>query len=180
MIRQKKTENVIPTHAHLDHCGGVFEILKHCPNAQVFAHEKTVNQLKNPEKLIKGTIDVYGEENFKSRYGYMEAVDPQRMHVVKHGEVLKLENDAEIQLYHAPGHASHHIVAFETSNRAIFTGDAFGVCIGQGDIRGYIAPTASPVDFNPQEMMKTIDLIENLKPKAGNFQYFKQFFFHFS
>ena len=107
---------------------------------------KAVATLRNPKKLIKGTIEVYGKDNYASRYGKIEPIDPARMHSVKHGEIVKLQNNAKLHLFHAPGHANHHIIAFESSNRAVFTGDAFGVSYGQtAELRKFIAPTASPV-----------------------------------
>ena len=43
-IPPESVDYAIVTHVHLDHCGGTAELLKHCPNATVLAHPKTVRR----------------------------------------------------------------------------------------------------------------------------------------
>ena len=55
------------THVHLDHAGGAGELLTHLPNAKVVVHPRGARHLSQPEKLVQGTIAVYGQERFEKK-----------------------------------------------------------------------------------------------------------------
>ena len=74
VLRQKNIspENVkyiIVTHIHLYHAGGAGVFLKDLPNAQVVVHPRGARHLISPERLIKGSIAVYGEKTFRHYFG---------------------------------------------------------------------------------------------------------------
>src|SRR5690606_33390260 len=63
------------THVHLDHAGGAAALMKACPRATLLAHPKAAEHVVAPDKLVRSSIAVYGEEAFRELYGTVEPVD---------------------------------------------------------------------------------------------------------
>ncbi|MGC9052504.1 MAG: MBL fold metallo-hydrolase, partial [Candidatus Hydrogenedens sp.] len=162
------TENVdylIVTHVHLDHAGGTFALLKHCPNAKVIAHPKTAKFLAKPERLIEGARAVYGEPLFTQLFGEIEPVPEDRIQIVADEETLKW-GERRFRFMHTLGHATHHICIYDDKTNGVFTGDSFG--LGQSDPQTYetqfMIVSTAPADFDPIEEEKTIRRIVSLNP----------------
>ena len=60
---------VFLTHVHLDHAGGAGLLLEALPNAVAVIHPRGARHMIDPEKLTRGSIAVYGEDNFRRLYG---------------------------------------------------------------------------------------------------------------
>lgn len=121
------------THAHLDHIGGVADLQRHFPNAEILLH--------------KGDEDLY--------YGLPE--QPLLMGIPSHQlKALGLEFDAppplsrnwrdgeiyavgslNFEVRHAPGHSPGHVVFIEATEKKVFGGDClFAGSIGRTDLPG--------------------------------------------
>lgn len=151
--------NVIPTHIHMDHAGGVGELARQWPWVKIVLHEQGAQHLIDPTKLIAGTKRAFGN-NFEDIYGPIVAVKQSQVLRVSGGEKLPLGN-RNLRVIHAPGHAPHHICVYDESTKGLFCGEAMGVPLGES---GMIMPPAIPPAFDLEASLDTIDRVESLDP----------------
>ena len=157
---------VIPTHVHLDHAGGAGELMRQCQNASLIVHPRGSRHMIDPSKLIAGAMAVYGEEKFKEYYGEIIPIDANR--VIEAGDNFILDFDGrELRFIDTPGHARHHFCVWDKSTKSMFTGDTFGVSYRDLDCGGeiYILPSTSPVQFDPEALVQSINRIMEFKPE---------------
>lgn len=158
---------VFVTHVHLDHAGGAGTLLPHLPNARAVLHPRGAPHLITPEKLVAGSVAVYGEAAFQEIYGTVTPVPEHRVHVADDGERLRL-GDRELEVIHTEGHARHHFCLVDYEARGIFTGDTFGVSYRELDTPNgpFIFPTTTPVHFDPRAAHASIDRLLTYMPHA--------------
>ena len=157
---------IIPTHVHLDHAGGAGELMRQCQNASLIVHPRGARHMIDPSKLIAGAKAVYGEEKFKEYYGEIIPIDANR--VIKAEDNFILDFDGrELRFIDTPGHARHHFCVWDKSTKSMFTGDTFGVSYRDLDCGGeiYILPSTSPVQFDPEALVQSINRIMEFKPE---------------
>ena len=162
----EKVRYVIPTHVHLDHAGGAGALMKRYPNAQLAIHPRGARHMISPDKLIAGCKAVYGENTFKKLYGEIVPVPMDRVLEIKDGEKLYLGSRA-LEFRHTPGHAEHHLCIWDKVSQGWFSGDTFGISyqsMSDGQDR-FIMPTTSPVQFDPDKLLSSIDLMMSYTPK---------------
>ena len=159
-------EYVIPTHVHLDHAGGVGELMSLCPRASLVIHPRGAPHMIDPAKLIAGSIAVYGEKAFYKNYGKLKAVPEDRVILA---EEMELDLDGRIlRIIDAPGHARHHICIVDELSEGIFTGDVFGVSYREFDTgmaAPFVFPPSTPVQFDPEAWHNTLDRLMTFNPK---------------
>ncbi|MDC0197304.1 MBL fold metallo-hydrolase [Candidatus Thioglobus sp.] len=157
---------VIPTHVHLDHAGGAGELMMQCQNASLIVHPRGARHMIDPSKLIEGAMAVYGEEKFKEYYGEIIPIDANRVIEAEDNFILDFEG-RELRFIDTPGHAKHHFCLWDKSTKSMFTGDTFGVSYRDLDCGGkiYILPSTSPVQFDPEALIKSINRIMEFKPQ---------------
>jgi len=157
---------VFLTHIHLDHAGGAGLLMQHLPKARCVVHPRGAPHMINPEKLIAGTIGVYGEERMYEMYGDIVPIEESRV-VVAEDEMWFDLNSRRLQALHTEGHARHHYVLNDPASRGVFTGDNFGISYRECDtVNGeFIFPTTTPASFDPEEAHKSVDRIMACKPK---------------
>ncbi|MFC1991434.1 MBL fold metallo-hydrolase [Chloroflexota bacterium] len=115
---------IILTHIHLDHAGGVGMLARQFPRAKVIVHRQGAQHLIEPEKLIEGTRQAYGEK-FEAEYGPILPVPEYQVQAVEDGDVIRL-GGRELEIMYSPGHASHHICVYDAQTRGLFSGDSLG------------------------------------------------------
>jgi len=164
-IAKENVDYLIVTHVHLDHAGGTFALLKHCPNAKVIAHPKTAKFLIRPERLIEGARGVYGEPLFSQLFGEVEPVPEERIQIVADEETL-LWGERTLRFLHTLGHATHHICIYDSKTNGVFTGDSFGLGVSSDETyeTQFMIVSTAPADFDPVEAEKTIQRIVSLNP----------------
>ena len=157
---------VFLTHIHLDHAGGAGLLMQHLPNARCVLHPRGAPHMVNPERLIAGTIGVYGEEKMVEMYGEIVPIDESRV-VVAEDEAWFELNGRAMQTLHTEGHARHHYVLNDPTSRGVFTGDNFGISYRELDtVNGeFIYPTTTPASFDPEEAHKSVDRIMACNPE---------------
>ena len=157
---------VFLTHIHLDHAGGAGQLKQHLPNARCVVHPRGAPHMVNPERLIAGTIGVYGEEKTREMYGELVPIDERRI-VVAEDEAWFDLNGRRLQTLHTEGHARHHYVLNDPRSRGVFTGDSFGISYRELDtINGeFIFPTTTPASFDPDQAHKAVDRIMACEPE---------------
>ncbi len=185
-VKKIPVENVdfiIPSHLHLDHAGGTGRLMQLCPNAQLVIHPRGAQHMIDPSRLQAGASAVYGETEFKKQYGSLIPIDKQRVTAAPDGFKLNFQ-DRPLSIIDTPGHAKHHFCIVDKTSNGIFTGDTFGVAYPEltVDEQPFIFPPTSPIDFNPDDWLNSIDklintqceraylthfgMVENLKPLA--------------
>ena len=155
------------THIHLDHAGGAGALARVLPNAQVIVHPRGAPHMVDPEKLIAGTIAVYGEDTYRALYGDIVPIDEGRIHLASDDERISV-GGRQFRLIDTPGHALHHYTLIDEQHRVVFSGDTFGVSYRETDTdRGaFIFPTTTPVHFDPQQLHASIDRIMSFDPQS--------------
>jgi glyoxylase-like metal-dependent hydrolase (beta-lactamase superfamily II) len=157
---------VIPTHVHLDHAGGAGELMRQCQNASLVVHPSGARHLIDPSKLIAGAMVVYGEEKFKEYYGEIIPIDANRVIEAKDNYILDFDG-RELEFIDTPGHARHHFCVWDKATKSMFTGDTFGLSYRDLDHQNdvYILPGTSPVQFDPEALIHSINRIMEFKPE---------------
>ncbi|MFS0782481.1 MBL fold metallo-hydrolase [Bacillus sp. 1P06AnD] len=169
-IDLEQISRIIVTHIHLDHAGGAGLLLQQCPNATLIVHPKGAHHLHEPSRLIAGARAVYGED-FDSLFKPIVPIPENRIKTADHGEHLVLAGRT-LTFYHTPGHANHHISIYDSFSKGIFTGDTCGIFYQEGQKEALVLPTTSPNQFDPDAMLKSIDLYEDLKAEVLYFGHF--------
>jgi len=156
---------VLLTHIHLDHAGGVGELIGVLPNARVAVHPRGINHLAEPSKLIEATRQVYGEAYYTQVYGTIRAVPMERL-LATDDQMTLLLGERALQMLYTPGHALHHQAIRDITTGGIFTGDTFGVSYRELDVNGrpFIIPTTTPTQFDPVQLHASVDRILGYAP----------------
>ncbi|MDP0560226.1 MAG: MBL fold metallo-hydrolase [Candidatus Thioglobus sp.] len=157
---------VIPTHVHLDHAGGAGLLMMQCQNAALVVHPRGARHLIDPSKLVAGAKAVYGENKFKEYYGEIFPIDAKR--VIQADDNFILDFDGrELRFIDTPGHARHHFCIWDKATKSMFTGDTFGISYRDLDHQDelYILPSTSPVQFDPEALIQSINRIMEFKPE---------------
>lgn len=166
---------VILTHVHLDHAGGAGAMMGAFPNAKLVVHPRGARHMADPTKLIAGAAAVYGPSEVRRLYGTIVPVDADRIIEATHEMVIRLGN-RELLCLDTPGHARHHICIVDRGSNGIFTGDTFGLSYRELDTDGrqFVFPTTTPVQFDPDAMHRSIDLLMSYSPRVMYLTHFSE------
>jgi glyoxylase-like metal-dependent hydrolase (beta-lactamase superfamily II) len=134
---------IVLTHVHLDHAGGVGDLVRTFPNATVVVHSAGARHLVDPERLLASSARVYGPL-MDTVYGGLTPVEAARIRAAEDGETLDL-GGRRLEIIHAPGHAKHHVAVFEPDLGALFAGDGVGTLLPS---TGVLRPATPPPDFD--------------------------------
>ncbi len=166
---------VILTHIHLDHAGGAGAMMRAFPNARLVVHPRGARHMADPAKLVAGATAVYGPAEVRRLYGEVLPIDAARIVEATHELRLDLAG-RELLCLDTPGHARHHICIVDRKSGGIFTGDTFGLSYRELDTDGrqFIFPTTTPVQFDPQAMHASLDLLMSYRPTAMYLTHYSQ------
>jgi glyoxylase-like metal-dependent hydrolase (beta-lactamase superfamily II) len=151
---------LVLSHIHLDHAGGAGDIARAFPSATVVVSEIGARHLVDPERLNASSRRVYGAV-MDQVYGDCTPIDGHRVRGVGDAEVLDLGGGRRLELLYTPGHAKHHIAAFDPDSGALFVGDSVGVKM---DGMTTIRPATPPPDFDLVLAQRTLDRYKQLEP----------------
>ena len=166
-IAPDQVDYVILTHIHLDHAGGAGLLMSQLPNARLTVHPRGARHMIDPGKLVASALAVYGAPVMDRMYGRIVPVARERVIETPHGSSIQL-NGREFVFYDTPGHARHHVCAFDAKSGHLFAGDTFGLSYREFDYDGrqFTFPSSSPTQFDPDAAHRSLDLIVGLKPAA--------------
>jgi glyoxylase-like metal-dependent hydrolase (beta-lactamase superfamily II) len=150
---------IVLSHIHLDHGGGVGDLVRTFPNATVVVHPFGAKHLVDPERLLASSARVYGEL-MDTVYGGLTPVEASRIKAVEDGEIIDL-GGRRVELIHAPGHARHHMGTFDLDTGALFAGDAVGVLLPSGNV---LRPATPPPDFDRDLAVRSIRAFAEREP----------------
>ncbi|MFC2003356.1 MBL fold metallo-hydrolase [Chloroflexota bacterium] len=160
-LGMKELEYIIPSHIHLDHAGAIGGLAQLFPQAKVVLHSLAAKHAVNPSRLIDDTRTHLNDE-FEAVYGAFLPVPKSQVKVVQDGETLSI-NGRELQIFYAPGHATHHIVIFDRETKGLFCGEALGLPLYGADSSPL--PAASPPAFDLEVYLGTIERLRKLGPQ---------------
>jgi len=155
--------NVVVTHIHLDHAGGVGDVARAFPNATVHVHEKGARHLVDPERLVRSAGMVYGHL-LDDLYGRLDPTPPDRVHVLADGEEIVVGPGSSLVTVLSPGHAKHHLGLHHVGDAAsgiLFAGDAVGVRLPDG---GVLRPATPPPDFDLELALQSLGRFRARRP----------------
>jgi glyoxylase-like metal-dependent hydrolase (beta-lactamase superfamily II) len=145
------------------------------PNANVLVHERGAQHLIDPSKLRAGVIGVYGELFFKQFLGDLIPIPSSKIVIAKDGDIISLGGRI-LKFIDSPGHARHHLCIWDEQSRGIFSGDTLGVSYREFDTEQgvLIFPPTTPVQFDPQVWIDTVNKLLTLKPKFAYLTHFNR------
>lgn len=148
------------THIHLDHAGATGSLLRENPKLQVYVHERGAPHLIDPSRLLHSASRLYGDQMHRL-YGDFLPVPQEKLHVLQGGESIPL-GSRHLSVLYTPGHASHHVTFFDSSDRTAFVGDTAGISVNG---HPYVLPATPPPDINFELWEGSLDAIEALHPQ---------------
>ncbi|SPT76290.1 MULTISPECIES: MBL fold metallo-hydrolase [Bacillus cereus group] len=166
-----QVKNIIVTHIHVDHAGAAGLLMKCCPNAKLFVHPMGKMYMCEPDKLEKSLKKVYGNDIFNNQFYPIIPIHEARIHPVDDGEKLKISKKRELQFFHTPGHADHHISIYDPATKGVFAGDTIGAYFPELDFDLYL-PITSPPQFNYTKMIESKEKIKKLNPSKIYFGHY--------
>ena len=121
------------THAHLDHIGGVSDLHKLFPQAEIILHRLDEDLYYGlPEQPLFMGIP---REQLKA-LGLEYEVPPKLTRNWQDGEIYAV-GKLNLKILHCPGHTRGHVVFAEENERKVFVGDClFAGSIGRTDLPG--------------------------------------------
>lgn len=158
---------VIPTHVHLDHAGGVGQLMRELPRATMLVHPRGLRHMLDPRALWLGATAVYGEAEMKRSYGELVPVPAERAQASEDEQRVAV-GGRMLRLIDTPGHASHHHCVWDEVAGGWFTGDTFGLSYREFDHpeRGaWIIPTTTPIQFQPAALRQSIQRMMETQPR---------------
>jgi glyoxylase-like metal-dependent hydrolase (beta-lactamase superfamily II) len=156
-LAREAVDWVIPTHVHLDHAGGVGQLMRELPGAQLLVHPRGARHLIDPRALWQGATAVYGPEEMARSYGQLLPVAADRVTTTADGMAVQL-GGRRLEFADTPGHARHHHCIWDETSRGWFTGDTFGLSYRELDTAqgAWIVPSSTPVQFDPEALAASI------------------------
>ena len=151
---------VLITHVHLDHSGAAGLLLRHLPNATLYAHERGVPHLVDPAKLVSSATRIYGSL-MGPLWGEVLPVPTGRLVALRDGDTVWAAG-RQLEVLYTPGHASHH-VAFRMEDGSVFTGDVGGIRLPGC---AYVRPPTPPPDLDLELWDASIDRLAALDAPA--------------
>ena len=144
--------HLLLSHIHLDHAGAAGTLVREHPGLRVWVSEIGAPHLLDPSRLERSARRLYGDA-FDGLWGELAPVPEENVHVAA-------ERAAGLEVFAAPGHASHHVCYFDGST--LYAGDAAGVRIQPS--RTVLPPTPPP-DVDVEAWYRTLEALERRAPE---------------
>lgn len=166
-LSRDAVDYVIPTHVHLDHAGGAGLLMQALPRAKLLVHSRGARHMIDPANLYQGALAVYGQAAMDREYGQLVPVPVDRVQSTTDGLTLAL-NSRPLTFIDTPGHARHHHCIWDERSQGWFTGDTFGLSYRECDsaVGAWAMPTSSPVQFEPDELRRSVARLLAREPEA--------------
>jgi glyoxylase-like metal-dependent hydrolase (beta-lactamase superfamily II) len=147
---------IVLTHVHLDHCGGTGTLAEQFPSATVVVHPRGARHLAQPERLVNGSMAVYG--NLFPLIGGLDPTAEERIVTAEDGHRVPIGPGRDLVVLHAPGHAKHHAIVVDEVTGTVMAGDALGVKLPGGGLY----PAVPPPEFDLDAAIASLHRIRDL------------------
>jgi len=152
-LNVRRLDGILLTHVHLDHGGGVADLLDAYPGTPVLCHPRGMEHLAKPGKLWEVSRRNLGW--IAEMYGEPRPVPVDCLQFKERFEIAGVE----IECIDTPGHAPHHL-AFKVGD-IVFAGEAAGIYLGMDD-GFYIRMGAPPGGFQYPAYRRSLETIASL------------------
>ncbi|MCU0554271.1 MAG: MBL fold metallo-hydrolase [Syntrophales bacterium] len=152
-FKVRRLDWILLTHVHIDHGGGVAELLDAYPGTPVVCHPRGMEHVANPEKLWEVSLKNLGW--IAEMYGRPRPVPAESLLFRERFETA----GGTIECIDTPGHAPHHL-AFKVGG-IVFTGEAAGIYLGL-DNGFYLRVGAPPGGFHYPAYRRSLETIASL------------------
>jgi glyoxylase-like metal-dependent hydrolase (beta-lactamase superfamily II) len=159
---------VVVTHIHLDHAGGVGDVARMYPNAEIVVHERGARHLVDPAKLVASARRVYGEV-MDEIFGDLLPTDAARVRPLDDRDTIDLGGGRTLTAYYSPGHAQHHVGLLDSASGDLYVGDAAGIYIPE---KALVRPSTPPPEFDLPAALASLDRFRALQPTRLLFSHF--------
>jgi glyoxylase-like metal-dependent hydrolase (beta-lactamase superfamily II) len=150
---------ILLTHIHLDHGGATGALIKENPNLEVYVHKAGMLHMADPSKLLASAERLWPGE-LQHLFGETLSVPFGNLRMLKGGETLAM-GSRNLEVVYTPGHASHHVSYFDSSDGTAFVGDTTGFHI-EGE--PFAVPLAPPPDIDLEIWNVSLDAIAARHP----------------
>jgi glyoxylase-like metal-dependent hydrolase (beta-lactamase superfamily II) len=144
---------VVLTHSHIDHAGGVGQLIGPAGRAKVTAHQRGAFYLKNSGKIGGGGHLVFGSE-MMAQLGEPVDVPTDRIKTIGDGDVIDL-GDKGLRVHYTPGHCGDHVSLLEESGGTLFPGDT--ACLHYPDLGQVLIPAGSPPIYQTEQVLNELN-----------------------
>ncbi len=158
-LRVADLHAILLTHIHLDHAGATGALVRENPALPVYVHARGAAHMADPSKLLSSAERLYGQE-MQRLFGDFLPVPEANLRILQGGETLSL-GSRELRVLYTPGHASHHVTYFDTTEKVAFVGDTAGICV---EGHPFILPATPPPDISLELWTDSLDTIAQLRP----------------
>ena len=145
-------KQLLLSHIHLDHAGAAGVLVREHPELTVWVSEIGAPHLVDPSRLERSARRLYGD-TFDELWGELAPVPEENVRIASN-------RAAGLEVFPAPGHASHHVCYFDGTT--LYAGDAAGVRIQPS--RSVLPPTPPP-DVDIEGWYRTFEEIERRAPE---------------
>ena len=159
---------IVVTHIHLDHAGGVGDLARVFPRAEVVVHERGARHLVSPERLVASARRVYGDV-MDTVFGELLATPVERVRALGDTGEVDLGGGRRLSSTWAPGHASHHVGLLDSETGDLYVGDAAGIYVPEADL---VRPATPPPDFDLPVALASIEMFRALQPTRLLFSHY--------
>lgn len=147
----KELGSIVMTHIHFDHAAGASRLAERYPEATIYIHQRVVEHLIDPSRLIAGVRQVWGEGT-DDLFGKPGPIDRERVVAIEGGHRIDL-GDRQIEAIATPGHTRAHLAFQDEATGAVFCGDAIGLQLPSSPV---IRPSTPPSDFSYADALDSI------------------------
>jgi glyoxylase-like metal-dependent hydrolase (beta-lactamase superfamily II) len=145
---------ILLTHIHLDHAGATGALVRENPNLEVYVYKAGMLHMADPSKLLASAERLWPGE-LGHLFGETLAVPFGNLRILKGDETLAL-GSRNLDVVYTPGHASHHVSYFDSSDGTAFVGDTTGFHI---EGQPFVVPLTPPPDIDLEIWNASLDAI---------------------
>lgn len=150
---------IVVTHIHLDHAGGVGDLARAFPRAEVVVHERGARHLADPARLMAGARAVFGPA-LDRLFGDLLPTEPDRIRTLGVTGRVDLGGGRELTSSYSPGHASHHVGLLDSLTGDLYVGDAAGIYVPEVDL---VRPATPPPEFDLDLALQSLASFQALR-----------------
>lgn len=159
---------IVVTHIHLDHAGGVGDLARAFPAAEIVVHERGARHLVEPARLLASARTVFGDV-LDTVFGDLLPTPVERVRALGDTGEVDLGGGRRLTSTWSPGHASHHVGLLDSLTGDLYVGDAAGVYVPEADL---LRPATPPPDFDLRLALASLDAFRALQPTRLLFSHY--------